>query len=92
MSECPEHCYSGTLICCNCEDRFDADDKALLEEEVDLWRERTSIPEGEWSICIPHNSAYQTNEGCLRCKLTAIECGDCGLTMLECKCDDLEDG
>ena len=28
----------------------------------------------------------------LEAKLTAIECGDCGLTMLECKCDDLEDG
>ena len=33
MSECPEHCYSGTLICCNCEDRFDAEDKAQLETE-----------------------------------------------------------
>ena len=28
----------------------------------------------------------------LEAKLAAIECGDCGLTMLECKCDDLEDG
>ena len=28
----------------------------------------------------------------LEAKLTAIECGDCGLTMLVCKCDDLEDG
>ena len=24
----------------------------------------------------------------LEAKLTAIECGDCGLTMLECECDE----
>ena len=24
----------------------------------------------------------------LEAKLTAIECGDCAKTMLECKCDD----
>jgi len=28
----------------------------------------------------------------LEAKLLAIECGECGLTMLECKCDDLENG
>ena len=27
----------------------------------------------------------------LEAKLTAIECGDCGLTMLECACDDVEE-
>ena len=26
----------------------------------------------------------------LEAKLTAIECGDCGLTMLECACDESE--
>ena len=26
----------------------------------------------------------------LAAKLTAIECGDCGLTMLECACDEVE--
>ena len=26
----------------------------------------------------------------LEAKLTAIECGDCGLTMLECACDEVE--
>ena len=28
----------------------------------------------------------------LEAKLAAIECGDCGKTMLECECDDLENG
>ena len=28
----------------------------------------------------------------LEAKLTAIECGDCGKTMLTCGCDDVEDG
>ena len=28
----------------------------------------------------------------LEAKLLAIECGDCALTMLECACDDVEDG
>ena len=27
----------------------------------------------------------------LEAKLTAIECGDCGKTMLECECDDVEE-
>ena len=27
----------------------------------------------------------------LEAKLTAIECGDCGLTMLVCECDDVEE-
>lgn len=44
-----------------------------LEDEVDLWRERTHIERGEWSTCIPHNSAYKTNEGCIRCKNTELE-------------------
>ena len=26
----------------------------------------------------------------LQAKLAAIECGDCGLTMLECACDEVE--
>ena len=28
----------------------------------------------------------------LEARLTAIECGDCGLTMLACECDDVEEG
>ena len=28
----------------------------------------------------------------LEAKLTAIECGDCGKTMLTCGCDDVENG
>ena len=28
----------------------------------------------------------------LEAKLLAIECGDCEKTMLECECDDLEEG
>jgi len=28
----------------------------------------------------------------LEAKLAAIECGDCGLTMLTCGCDDVEEG
>ena len=28
----------------------------------------------------------------LKAKLTAIECAGCGKTMLECGCDDLENG
>ena len=46
---------------------------AQLEDEVSLWRERTSIPKREWDICIPHNSAYRTVEGCIRCENAALK-------------------
>ena len=32
----------------------------------------------------------QAENALLEAKLTAIECGDCGLTMLVCECDDEE--
>ncbi len=48
---------------------------AQLEEEVALWRERTSIPKGEWSICIPHNRAYVTSDGCIVCENEALREG-----------------
>ena len=33
-TECPAHCYSGTLICCTCEDRFDGEDLFNLEDRL----------------------------------------------------------
>lgn len=53
--------------------RLDVKEVAQLEAEVDLWRERTSIEKGKWRICIPHNSAYKTVEGCIRCKNAQLE-------------------
>ena len=38
------------------------------------------------------NELIDAEKALLEAKLTAIECGDCHKSMLECKCDDLEDG
>ena len=39
----------------------------------------------------PDKAEAMLNEhALLEAKLTAIECGDCGLTMLECACDEVE--
>ena len=48
----------------------------------------------ECTFILPYGEAMNmlNEHAILEAKLTAIECGECGLTMLECKCDDLEDG
>ena len=33
---------------------------------------------------------YEEENATLKAKLEAIECGDCGKTMLECECDEVE--
>jgi len=35
---------------------------------------------------------YEEENATLKGKLLAIECAGCGLTMLECECDDTENG
>ena len=48
------------------------------------WNENVNSPRGRelWKL--------SAEVAILEAKLTAIECGDCGLTMLECKCDDVD--
>ena len=56
-----------------------------LETQLSL---SISMYEGDRSPM--HN--LQIDNALLEAKLTAIECGDCHKTMLECACDDLENG
>ena len=55
--------------------------------EAELEEERYAIE--QYRIA---NNGLAVSKDILEAKLTAIECSDCGLTMLVCECDDLEDG
>ena len=50
----------------------------------------TSGVECNAELSLKQAEAILNEHALLEAKLTAIECGDCGLTMLECACDDVE--
>ena len=71
-----------------------------FQEELadgDYWMERheNMVENGGCPVCFRDDESIGTHghfPGCelalLAAKLTAIECGDCALTMLECECDE----
>jgi len=43
-------------------------------------------------LWMPLVAQLEEENATLKAKLLAIECAGCGKTMLECECDDLENG
>ena len=62
-----------------------ADEVAKLEEEI------ARLEDNEDALADVQVAIMDENET-LKKKLEAIPCGSCDKNLLECKCDDLEDG
>ena len=63
----------------------------LLSPLVDVEMER-DVAMSENQRLTKHVEDYKEENDTLKAKLTDIECAGCGKTMLECACDDLENG
>ena len=65
----------------------------LSEHEIFKYVTQHILDPQLWAIALDLQILIDHQENkvaLLEAKLTAIECGDCGLTMLECACDEVE--
>ena len=60
-----------------------------FDELVELWDSEGQPPDIDW---LEYAQDFRNQVVLLEAKLAAIDCGSCEKTLLECKCDDLEDG
>jgi len=68
--------------------RYNSDLIAELSDEIATLQNQLSIAMSENQRLTKHVEDYEEDNATLKAKLAAIECGDCGKTMLECACDD----